>query len=89
MFRASALIAEGLDVVQVAEQTGHSNPSITLRVYADLFHRARNAKRTQRAIDSTFGTALESDGGDRRRQKVGASESNVASLAVSSRGGNS
>jgi hypothetical protein len=66
---------------------GHSNPSITLRVYADLFHRVRNAERTQRAIDSAFGTALERNGGYRRRQTVRTEEPKVASLRVSSTGG--
>jgi integrase len=34
---ASALIAAGLDVVQVSKRLGHSNPAITLRIYSHLF----------------------------------------------------
>jgi integrase len=34
---ASALIAGGVDVVTVSRRLGHSNPTITLSVYAHLF----------------------------------------------------
>jgi integrase len=34
---ASMLIADGADVSEVAEHLGHSNPTITLRVYAHFF----------------------------------------------------
>jgi integrase len=34
---ASALIAAGVDVVTVSRRLGHSNPTITLNVYAHLF----------------------------------------------------
>jgi integrase len=34
---ASQLIAAGLDVVTVSRRLGHSNPSVTLNVYAHLF----------------------------------------------------
>lgn len=34
---ASALIAGGIDVVTVSRRLGHSNPTITLGVYAHLF----------------------------------------------------
>jgi integrase len=33
----SQLIASGLDVVTVSRRIGHSNPTITLSVYAHLF----------------------------------------------------
>ena len=36
---ASLLIADGASIVQVAGQLRHSDPSITLRVYAHLFPR--------------------------------------------------
>ena len=36
---ASALIAGGIDVVTVSARLGHSNPTITLKVYAHLFRR--------------------------------------------------
>ena len=38
---ASLLIADGASIVQVAGQLRHSDPSITLRVYAHLFPRWR------------------------------------------------
>lgn len=34
---ASQLIAAGLDVVTVSRRLGHSNPTVTLNVYAHLF----------------------------------------------------
>jgi integrase len=34
---ASQLIAAGVDVVMISKRLGHSNPSITLKVYAHLF----------------------------------------------------
>lgn len=34
---ASALIAAGLDVVQISRRLGHANPTVTLRVYAHMF----------------------------------------------------
>jgi integrase len=42
---ASHLIAAGEDVVQVSRQLGHADPSITLRVYAHEFAKARHAER--------------------------------------------
>jgi integrase len=44
---ASMLIAAGVDVVLISKRLGHSNPSITLRVYAHQF-----AKRDDRAADA-------------------------------------
>jgi integrase len=35
---ASALIASGIDVVSVSHRLGHSGPTITLGIYAHLFH---------------------------------------------------
>ena len=34
---ASALIAAGLDILTVSRRLGHSNPTVTLGVYAHLF----------------------------------------------------
>jgi integrase len=34
---ASALIASGLDVVQISRRLGHGSPVVTLRTYAHLF----------------------------------------------------
>lgn len=36
-FHASQLIAAGVDVVAVSKRLGHSNPSVTLRIYAHLY----------------------------------------------------
>jgi integrase len=44
---ASMLISAGLDVVLISKRLGHSNPSITLRIYAHQF-----AKRDDRAADA-------------------------------------
>ena len=34
---ASALIAAGVDVVQISKRLGHAHPGITLKAYAHLF----------------------------------------------------
>ena len=47
---ASALIAKGLDVVQISRRLGHGSPVITLRTYAHLFN----------TVDSTAADAIES-----------------------------
>ena len=46
---ASLLIARGLNVVFVSRQLGHSNPSITLEVYAHLFEQADHATARERS----------------------------------------
>jgi hypothetical protein len=53
------VIAEGLDVVYVSRVLGHSSPSITLDVYADLFNRARHDGRATAALDAEYGGLLE------------------------------
>ena len=40
---ASALIASGQDVVTVSRRLGHASPTITLSVYAHLFHKTDEA----------------------------------------------
>jgi integrase len=35
--RASQLIDAGVDVVTISKRFGHSNPNITLRIYAHFF----------------------------------------------------
>ena len=40
---ASALIASGVDIVQISRRLGHANPSVTLTVYAHLFSQDDNA----------------------------------------------
>lgn len=56
---ASLLIAEGLDVVFVSRQLGHTNPNVTLSVYAHLFARREHAGGCQGGA----GGELRSDGG--------------------------
>jgi integrase len=56
---ASLWIAEGLDVVWVSRVMGHSSPSVTLDLYADLFDRARHDERATMALDAAFGELLE------------------------------
>lgn len=55
---ASLLIGQGHDPVFVARQLGHSNPAVTLRVYAHLFDAARHAREARQALDSQFGDLL-------------------------------
>jgi integrase len=40
---ASALIAAGIDVVQVSRRLGHANPIVTLNTYAHLFRQDERA----------------------------------------------
>lgn len=58
---ASHLILDlGMDPVRVSKQLGHSKPSVTQDVYADLFDRARHADEQREAMAaSTFATALD------------------------------
>lgn len=52
---ASALIAAGLDVVAVSNRLGHASPSITLNVYAHLFHKTDDAAAA--AIEAVLRTS--------------------------------
>lgn len=51
---ASLLIAEGLNVVFVSRQLGHSSPDITLRVYAHLFDAAEHAGRARAVLEGVL-----------------------------------
>jgi integrase len=51
----SALIAAGLDIVAVSKRIGHSNPSITLKVYSHLFNSAGDTAAAE-AIEKLFGS---------------------------------
>ena len=51
---ASLLIANGLNVVYVSRQLGHTNPSITLEVYARLFDRADHAATARDALETSY-----------------------------------
>jgi integrase len=50
---ASRLIAAGLSAVTVASVLGHDNPGTTLKVYADLFDRARTDEEVREALSSS------------------------------------
>ena len=54
---ASALIAAGVDVVAISRRLGHSNPVVTLRVYAHLFNKDDSAAAA--AIEATLRTRSE------------------------------
>jgi integrase len=49
---ASALIAAGIDVVQISKRLGHASPTVTLRIYAHLFNPADEAAAV--AIDAVM-----------------------------------
>jgi len=51
---ASLLIADGLDVVFVSRQLGHSNPTVTLGTYAHLFERADHAQSARAALQAGY-----------------------------------
>jgi integrase len=51
-FYASGLIMAGCDVVTVSRALGHSNPAVTLKIYAHLWPSAED--RTRQAAASTI-----------------------------------
>ncbi len=53
---ASHLIDAGIDVVKISRRLGHASPTVTLKIYAHLFHR-RDDKSTD-AINAAVGRAL-------------------------------
>ena len=55
---ASLLIAQGRDPVFVSRQLGHADPSITLKVYAHLFHGARHAREARDELEREYGAVL-------------------------------
>jgi integrase len=56
---ASLLIAQGLDVVFISRQLGHSSPATTLRVYAHLFDKANHADGMRQVMSAQFGGILD------------------------------
>jgi integrase len=54
----SQLIAAGLDVVSVSRRVGHSNPTVTLGLYAHLF--GNTDERAAAAVEDALSTALSS-----------------------------
>jgi integrase len=55
---ASLMIAQGLNIVYVSRQLGHSTPSFTLNVYSHLFDRAEHSRRASDALEAGFGSIL-------------------------------
>jgi integrase len=51
---ASVLISQGRDPVFVARQLGHTNPAVTLRVYAHLFDAARHAREAREQMSAEY-----------------------------------
>jgi integrase len=54
--RMSQLIAAGLDVVTVSRRIGHSNPTVTLNVYAHLF--GNTDDRAAQAVETALAGVL-------------------------------
>ena len=52
----SQLIASGLDVVTVSRRIGHSNPTVTLTVYAHLF--GNTDERASNAVEAAMAGLL-------------------------------
>jgi integrase len=52
----SQLIAAGLDVVTVSRRVGHSNPTVTLSLYAHLF--GNTDERAAAAVETALAGAL-------------------------------
>jgi integrase len=56
---ASLLIAQGLNVVFVSRQLGHSAASFTLDVYGGLFDRTEHARRATDGLEAAFAHVFE------------------------------
>ena len=54
---ASLLIANGLNVVFVSRQLGHSNATVTLSTYAQLFQQADHAATARDALETSYAGA--------------------------------
>lgn len=52
------LIAQGLNLVYVSRQLGHSSPRFTLDVYGGLFDHAEHARRASESLEAEFGHYL-------------------------------
>jgi integrase len=55
---ASILIGQGFDVTFVADQLGHSDPGITLKVYAKLYDPAQRRNEAREKLQTAFGGLL-------------------------------
>ncbi|KUM80210.1 tyrosine-type recombinase/integrase [Streptomyces curacoi] len=65
-FYASALLDAGENIKAISEYMGHSDPALTLRVYAHLMPDSRD--RARRAIDSVFQHHSQEDHGPQTAQ---------------------
>jgi integrase len=64
---ATAMISAGADIVFVSEQLGHSDPSITLKVYSHEWDKVRKVEQMRAKLGSAFGTGMETAGSDGAR----------------------
>lgn len=55
-FYASVLLDAGESIKAVAEYLGHSDPGLTLRVYAHLMPSSQ--ERTRKAVSAIFGSQI-------------------------------
>lgn len=68
---ASILISQGHDPVFVADQLGHADPAVSLRIYGHLFRAARQADEARAQLESQYagllrGAARSTGGSDAR-----------------------
>jgi hypothetical protein len=50
----SATIFAGVDVVYLSKQLGHTDPSVTLDIYADLFEAREKAESSRKALEASY-----------------------------------
>jgi integrase len=55
---ASIMIGQGMDVTFVADQLGHADPAITLKVYAKLFDPASRRDEARERLEQSFGVMV-------------------------------
>jgi hypothetical protein len=62
-WHASSLIASGLEIVSISRRLGHGSPTITLAVYAHLFHNSdeRVAAAIEAVLTPAAATAKDAD----------------------------
>lgn len=59
---ASLLIGQGADVVYVSRAMGHSDPAVTLRVYASLWSELAHGEKFRALLDDTLSAAVSTNG---------------------------
>lgn len=55
---ASILISHNYELTYIAEQMGHANPSITLRIYGHLLDRKKRRQEARERMEAAFGGVL-------------------------------